>query len=759
MPVSTDKQLARTYWIFALVFAVFLAASLVFMRHMLELNTQESLKYLTDAARHNKVALEKQISGDFYTLKGVATCIGAMDHVDFDQLRPILKAINDENAFIRMGLINPEGRADLVDLNGKVYHDVDLSGQPFFQQAMRGEDVVSGLVPDPITGDSILYSAVPVWHGNAVIGVLCAVNTESVFQHLLSASIFSGAGFSSIVGEGGHYVLPPPPASRSSASAGDAAPGGDVFVHLDEKERVRLEKCLASQENGFFSYYADGRERIAVCEATAVSDWVVVSSVPVDVVKGHTGSLVASATAIIVAALLFFVFLMWRIQNLATRSRKTLEKLAYHDPLTGHANYARFLQDAGEFVDSGRPAPFVVWYCDIKKFKYLNNIWGYQIGDQVLRQLSDLLQRRSGEHAWFCRISADNFVGLCPFDGEEALRRSFLALVAELNERHAAQINGFRLDISMGIYLPESGGEQLSLQDMIDRANIAQKSAKGKSGSQCVFYSEDMRSRVLRETEIESRMAQALADGEFELYLQPKVDIQNGDRVTGAEVLARWRDPGRGLVPPMEFIPLFEKNGFIVQLDRFMFERVCRWLRDYLAEGRPDLNIAVNVSRLGLAQEDFLDFYTGVKRRYGIPDGVLELEFTESMILDDDQAFRRTVLALQENGFLCSLDDFGAGYSSLNILKNLPMDVLKLDILFFRQTVDIRRERIVIANIVAMARALRIRTIAEGVEDMEQVEFLRATGCDVVQGYVFARPMPLPDFDELLRRLGASSIH
>lgn len=217
------------------------------------------------------------------------------------------------------------------------------------------------------------------------------------------------------------------------------------------------------------------------------------------------------------------------------------------------------------------------------------------------------------------------------------------------------------------------------------------------------------------------------------------------------EALSRWHSTERGIIPPNEFIPLFEKNGSIIQLDRMVFETLCQKAQQYLAEGRQPLVMACNVSRLGMFQNDFVDFYVGIKQKYEIPNGVLELEFTESIIWDNYDLFRQNVMELQKNGFLCAIDDFGSGYSSLNVLKNLPMDILKLDMLFFREESDVTRARTVIANIVVMAKELNMKTVAEGVEQMEQVEFLRKIGCDVVQGYVFARPMPMADFDQLER--------
>lgn len=250
-------------------------------------------------------------------------------------------------------------------------------------------------------------------------------------------------------------------------------------------------------------------------------------------------------------------------------------------------------------------------------------------------------------------------------------------------------------------------------------------------------------------------MRRSLAEGEFKVYLQPKVDIQAGNRIVGAEALARWHSARKGMISPGEFIPLFERNGFIVQLDRYMLEETCRWIRGYLDGKHNGISrIAVNVSRLGLKQHDFLEHYTMIKNRYQIPDGMLELEFTESIVLSDEEMFQATVEALQQQGFICSLDDFGSGYSSLNVLKDLPINVIKLDILFMKNSIEKKRERIIIAHIIAMAKDLEMKTVSEGVETREQVEFLRTAGCEVVQGFIFAKPMTLNEFEALLVKTG-----
>ncbi|WP_417291771.1 putative bifunctional diguanylate cyclase/phosphodiesterase, partial [Desulfovibrio porci] len=445
-------------------------------------------------------------------------------------------------------------------------------------------------------------------------------------------------------------------------------------------------------------------------------------------------------------------FLLWRVRSISNRYRGELERLAFVDPLTGVRNVNRFKMDAAGLVRRNPDMVFAVWYADIKNFKFYNEMFGYEMGDKELVRIAGLLTDCDGPLAICCRVSADKFAGIRPMRSREEFTREFQELCKRIEGDTARLSRAFPLALHVGVYSTDTAqAGEVSFMDMVNRANIALRAAKEGNSAACVFYSEDMRGLALRQLDIESRMEAALKGDQFKLYFQPKVDIQNGNRIHGAEVLARWHDGDR-LVPPCDFIPLFERNGFIIQLDRYMFSRACAWLQRRIREGRPTLNIAVNVSRLSLMQDDFLHYYSNTKERYAIPDGLLELECTESLALFDER-FREMVLELQKRGFRCSLDDFGAGFSSLNVLKELPIDVLKLDMLFLRKSRDLKRERIVLSNIIAMAQELGINTVAEGVEHAEQVDFLRAKGCNMVQGYAFARPMPEAEFNSLLDKL------
>ena len=286
------------------------------------------------------------------------------------------------------------------------------------------------------------------------------------------------------------------------------------------------------------------------------------------------------------------------------------------------------------------------------------------------------------------------------------------------------------------------------MNELTDRARIAKTEGR-HAGKELLRFSHTMRDQLLRRADLERSMESALEHEEFFVVIQPKYS-PDGQRVLGGEALVRWRRPGEGVVSPGEFVPLFEQNGFIIRLDEFVFERTCRYLRERLDAGEPVVPVSANVSRLHLHRPDFVETYARIKDRYRIPDGMAELEVTESIVLEDLGNARRVIAALQARGFSCSIDDFGSGESSLNALKDLPVDVLKLDRAFLFGHDQSLKEDVVVRTVIDMAGRLQMKTVMEGVETPEQLAFLQTTACDMIQGFVFSRPVSPEAFFRLV---------
>lgn len=446
------------------------------------------------------------------------------------------------------------------------------------------------------------------------------------------------------------------------------------------------------------------------------------------------------------------LFLNARRQAKLEQDNQGLTNIVYRDALTGAPNLEKFNLDVQKLLRQYPQERFAVFYVDFENFKYLNNIFGRAYGDKLLQEYAKILTRNMAELETFCRIAADNFLILRRYVQRDELLMRQNVVDGQMAAYALATQQQNTVWLCGGVCCREDVGAEMPVEQLIERANFARKTAKNNARVHYAFYDESIREKMIAEKAIENHMQTALENEEYIVYLQPKVALC-GNQIECAEALVRWRTADGKLIPPGEFIPLFEKNLFIVKLDQYMMEHVCRWLRARLDAGRPVMPISVNVSRMQLYDPTFVETYADIKRRYRIPNQMVEVEFTESVAFEDMTLLLAIIRAMKQAGFACSLDDFGKGYSSLNLLRRLPVDVLKLDGLFFEKDENeeqTQRARIIVEGIVTMAKHLHLQTVAEGVEHLEQVEFLRGIGCDKVQGYVFYRPMPVAEFEELL---------
>lgn len=447
---------------------------------------------------------------------------------------------------------------------------------------------------------------------------------------------------------------------------------------------------------------------------------------------------------------LFVVLIVHYIKQYFSMKRQAeeLADKAGRDELTGTYNQGKFMEEAQAVLDK-KPEKIAILYMDFENFKYVNDVFGYGYGDSILKKYADIMTETLREGEFLARSVADRFLVFRHYSDREEL----LDIQKQVDQRFMEEAEllprQHSITIACGFCCLEDAMEQMDAKALVNRANYAQKTVKYNSVSHYAFYNESIREKMIMERQMQERMEEALEKREFVVYMQPKVLPQDGS-VQGAEALVRWQLPDGSILPPSQFVPLFEKNKEIGRLDQYVFEEVCRWLRSRLRQRLPILPVSVNVSKVRFYTPDFTKTYIAIKDRYEIPDQVLEIEFTETVAFENQVYMREIVKELHDNGFTCSLDDFGTGYSSLGVLKNMSFDVLKLDGSFFRDSKDITRERKIISGVISMIQDLEIRTVAEGVEQEEQVEFLRNIGCDLIQGYYYYRPMPLDAFERLL---------
>lgn len=415
-----------------------------------------------------------------------------------------------------------------------------------------------------------------------------------------------------------------------------------------------------------------------------------------------------------------------------------------HDRLTNLYNKNAFCRRVSEVLAEHPETEFEVMRFNIARFKVINDLFGEETGDRLLKYVAEFLKNIQLESCVYGRLYADNFILFYPTKGES--RQRFIHSLQLLAESFALD---YRIEFYFGVYTVTD--TTLSVNTMLDRATMGLAKAAHNGLVICGEYDDNMRDDIVNEQKIVNSMHASLRRGDFIVYLQPKYQLSTG-RIVGAEALVRWQHPQLGFISPAKFIPIFEQNGFIYQLDKYVWEKTCELLHEHIVAGRELLPISVNVSRIDLYSPNITQVFDNLVRKYQIPTELLELELTESAYVDNPQQIIEITKELQASGFRILMDDFGSGYSSLNMLKDMPVDILKIDLKFLANTDDEAESRgsDILRSVVRMAKWLGIPVIVEGVETASQVDFLKGIGCEYGQGYYYAKPVPIEQYEEML---------
>lgn len=427
---------------------------------------------------------------------------------------------------------------------------------------------------------------------------------------------------------------------------------------------------------------------------------------------------------------------------LIEQKNEELRYLLEHDALTGLYNRSTFCRKTADFLRQNPNGTYNMVQFDIERFKVINELYGNFMGDRILLLIAEGLQKCLKDKGTYGRLEADHFAVCLPAGTEE------LQYVREQMDKSLASVKiEQKINLYYGVYTVED--RDMSVDLMCDRANLALRTVKGNSNRSYAVYNDELHQVVLSEQQLTNSMEEALLQRQFEVYYQPVVDLKTGE-VVSAEALVRWNHPEKGMVSPGFFIPFFEHNGFIIKLDAYIREEVCRNIMELGRRGLNCVPVSVNVSRLEFYDPNLCRSIIDLTERYRLEPGMMRLEITESAYTDNPQQLLAAMKELQNYGFQVLMDDFGSGYSSLNMLKDVPVDILKMDMKFLENQGISGRGPEILASLVRMAKKLGMHTIAEGIETKEQGDFLRSVGCEYGQGYYYARPMPADAFTNLL---------
>ncbi|MCI8410470.1 MAG: EAL domain-containing protein [Lachnospiraceae bacterium] len=407
-----------------------------------------------------------------------------------------------------------------------------------------------------------------------------------------------------------------------------------------------------------------------------------------------------------------------------------------------------FLENLQKLITENKDKTYLLVYSDISNFKYVNETFGYDVGDSILRRWADILLEDIPSIVFGGRICYDHIVGVREIDknlSESDILKCLKETKSIMEHKLRKEYQGSNITINTGAFCIREDVPDMSAA--LAYANMARKLSK-HGGMRCVLYTDAMRKVANKEMELVACLEDAIRNREFVVYLQPKVGCKN-DKVVGAEALVRWMKNGE-LIYPDAFIGVFEKYGCVVDLDYYVYEEMFRFVRNRIDEGKPLIPISLNVSRAHMVNTDLIDKIESLLEKYKIPTNSIEFEITESLYLEDLPGLDRVLAYFRERGFAISMDDFGTGYSSLNAISTLPIDVIKMDKIFMKRNGLGKNDKIIITHIISMANELEKKVLCEGVETDEQKQFIGAVGCDSWQGYLFSKPVTIPEFEKIV---------
>lgn len=705
---------------------------------------QQLMSSIEGVAEQNEILVEKEAGTRFRLLDSLARELSDGDESIFvDKMQGFVETYQ----FKRMGYIAADGTAKTTD-----GYRLNMSDRDFFQQSMQGKNFLTDAFEDRIdtSYETINVFSVPVYEKNqkTIKGVLFGTCGYEMFEECLKNEIFEGQAFNYIIKIDGTIVA-------GSGNSKKWGIGKNIFVtdasederDDDARDDDARDKMISDMKEGKSGYGMDPKRKEASLYyymplkieesgetwyvVTAVSESVLTSRM--QVVMDAINSLMVIILAVISVSVGVYIY-SWR------KSKKELMTLAYQDPVTLGDNFVAFKERAKSKKDG------VGWLIamDVTDFKLINSTCGVKKGDEVLRVIWEIFETETGENELAAHVNADRFILFWMDENQENIKQRLEYVIRKIEEIPE------RLEIPN--LFPVFGIFHTIVLDEIDplygNAVQAKHQIKGRRDRHYIFYDELNHESIQENRELEEHFETALENEEFEIWYQLKYSAHSR-KLVGAEALVRWRRADGALIPPLKFIPLFERNGNIIRLDEYVFRAVCRQQKEWQKQGQKMLPVSVNISRVSLYYSSVVEKYESIIRSFDLDSKYIQLEITESATIDNNEIFN-LLEQFHTAGFKILLDDFGSGYSSLAALNRMHFDTIKLDKSLVDYIGDDNGEKL-LNSITKLAQSFGMEITAEGVETVEQLMFLCNLDCDDIQGYYFSRPLPVKEYEECLK--------
>ena len=731
-----SKENSKQILLIIIIFLFLITVGVVYMTYMLdriEANTNNSIETIV---KNDANKLKTEITEQKAILQSITNEILLEKVVDKEKIFDMYERSYVTSRFIRMAIMYEDGTT--ITNDGYEVNYADEIDNFFSNNDIHVyENRISKIDREEIN----IYSQTIDLENEKVV-ILLIVKTDS-YKDIFSNKVFEGSGFSYIVDTAGTIIG----SANAEKNTGNLVKNVEQMLIGSSKERFEankntIEANIEKGVSGTRTLQTSNGKYYMVYEPIGVNDWAIVTFIPSKAIAGEANNalLITFILAIIVIIIILSICIYIVISN--NKKQKQLFEYAYIDPVTKKGNIYYFRKKGQEILEKEKQKQSTIdkyiAVLDINKFKMINKAYGYKTGDTILQGIGDELEKLLGKESLIARYSNDYFSVL--FEYNEDIHKIVNQMVRNI-ENLVVNDTVYNLSVNIGIY--KLTQEDNNISESMDKAIIAHSASKGDVFDKFHIYDKKMEKKLEKESRIEHEMNKALENKEFKVYYQPKVYTKD-ETLYGAEALVRWEHNGK-MVAPSEFIPLFEKNKFILKLDLYIFEQVCRDMNTWKEKYGKVPVVSVNVSREHFLEEHFLEKYMLIASKYGVDTNKIDLEITESATIEAGIDIIEIMNKMKALGFLISIDDFGTGYSSLSTLQDMPADILKIDKSFVDRIG--KNEKNMIDYILTMAKELKLVTIAEGVENKEQRDYLLEKGCDIIQGYYYAKPMPEAEFE------------
>lgn len=638
--------------------------------------------------------------------------------------------------FTRLVILDRKGNGTTSDghtVNN--YSDIE----EFFKQ---GEIYLSENKPSTVSNNQVnIYSKTFKLNGKDRV-LMATINTED-YESILLRKLFGKGGTYLINNNGTVLIDSFDTIEEKNANIYEYIKNTYELKNEEARKIDNMRDSIKRHEVGTFDVKLGNEPYFIHYEKVNINDWYVITTAANSTIAKELIMLIIilQAVCLLVTIIIISICIYINISN--QKKNKKIYDIAYIDPVTLLGNEAYFKENSNNYLQNSTKNKYVI-SLDINKFKALNNIHGYEFCNNILKELGEKLSNTLPTDNITCRISADVFTAIFSYN------KNIKNLISKIfNQASKLKIEGKQINLNLSIGIYKITPEDKDINTALDKAYMARAKIKGLYDENYYIFDNVLQSQLIEEQKIESSMEDALKNEEFKIVYQPKI-YTNNEKLAGAEALVRWNKDGK-MIPPNEFIPLFEKNKFLVKLDLYIFEQVCKDLNKWKEKYNYMPTISINVSKTHFVNENFIEEYVKITDKYNIKRSNIDLEITESATIDEDIDVLDVMKKIKEKGFIISIDDFGTGYSSLSMLQTMPIDIIKIDKVFVDKA-DLKSDKNIINYIMLIANRLGVKTIVEGVETKEQVEFVKKIKCDIIQGYYYSKPLMKKEFEEYFNK-------